>query len=168
MTGALELPTASPEPQPVQILLVEDNPVDVKLAMRAFRMHNLQNVVQVVRDGAAAIEMLMGDARGSTAIPKLVILDLKLPKVDGIEVLRRIRAHPTLYQLPVVLLTTSRESRDIGQAYELGCNSYIVKPLDFKQFTEAIQTLGLYWLVLNTPPATRSIEVGSDANDPAA
>jgi CheY-like chemotaxis protein len=165
LTSASDLPPVAEKTLPVEILLVEDSPHDVKLAMRAFRRHNLQNVVQVVRDGAAAIDALMRDVEHSTALPKLVLLDLKLPKVDGIEVLRRIRAHPLLHPLPVVLLTTSRESRDIEQAYELGCNSYIVKPLDFTQFTDAVQSLGLYWLVLNTPPAVSIGEDGSDAPD---
>jgi two-component system, response regulator len=163
LTSASELPPVAQNTQQVEILLVEDNPHDVKLAMRAFTRHKLQNTVQVVRDGAAAIDALMANVEHSTALPKLVLLDLKLPKVDGIEVLRRIRAHPVLHPIPVVLLTTSRESRDIEQGYELGCNSYIVKPLDFKEFTEAIQTLGLYWLVLNTPPQVSNGEDGSDA-----
>jgi len=146
-------PSAATGIHPVEILLVEDSPKDIKLAMRAFSRHNLQNAVQVARDGAEALEALMRDVDRSEVLPRLVLLDLKLPKVDGIEVLRRIRAHPKLHQIPVVLLTTSRQSGDIDQAYELGCNSYIVKPLDFKQFSDAIQTLGLYWLVVNTPPA---------------
>lgn len=153
--NSIARPTTSPTAAAVrsfEILLVEDSPQDVKLAMRAFSRHNLQNVVQVVRDGAEALETLVGDVKRSEALPRLVLLDLKLPKVDGIEVLRRIRAHPQLHQLPVVLLTTSRQSRDIDQAYELGCNSYIVKPLDFTQFSDAVKTLGLYWLVVNTPP----------------
>ena len=110
--------------QPFDILLVEDSPKDIKLAMRAFSRHNLQNAVQVVRDGASAIDVLMGDAERSTSTAKLVLLDLKLPKIDGLEVLRRIRAHPVLHSLPVVLLTTSRDSHDIEQGYELGCNTY--------------------------------------------
>jgi len=163
MTTHPDMPPVAPNAQPVEILLVEDSPDDVKLAMRAFRMNNLQNSVQVVRDGAEAIEVLMGDAARPTGLLKLVLLDLKLPKVDGIEVLRRIRAHPVLHRLPVVLLTTSRESRDIQQGYELGCNSYIVKPLDFNQFMEAMRTLGLYWLVLNTPAPMNTDEAGADA-----
>jgi two-component system, response regulator len=161
-TVAAVIPTpAAAQIRPVEILLVEDSPKDIKLAMRAFSRHNLQNVVQVARDGAEALETLLGDVDRSEALPKLVLLDLKLPKVDGIEVLRRIRAHDQLHQIPVVLLTTSRQSRDIDQAYELGCNSYIVKPLDFRQFSDAIQTLGLYWLVVNTPPATSTGSQGS-------
>jgi len=141
---------------PVEILLVEDNPNDVELTLHAFKKNNLTNPVHVVRDGAEALEFLFCTgayaARHIEQRPKIVLLDLKLPKVDGLEVLRQIRGDARTRTLPVVVLTSSREERDIVESYQLGVNSYIVKPVDFKQFTEAIKTLGLYWLLLNQPP----------------
>ena len=141
---------------PVEILLVEDNPHDVELALRAFQKSKLANRVHVVRDGEEALEFLFRTgayAERLNAAPKVVLLDLKLPKVDGLEVLRRLRADPETATVPVVVLTTSREERDIVESYRLGVNSYIVKPVDFSQFTEVVQHLGMYWLVLNQPPS---------------
>lgn len=142
----------------VEILLVEDNPNDVELTLHAFRKNNLSNRIQVARDGAEAIEFLFGtDHRGqaANAPPKVVLLDLKLPKVDGLEVLRRIKSEPRTRTIPVVVLTSSKEERDIVESYQLGVNSYIVKPVDFEQFTDAVRNLGLYWLLLNQPPPER-------------
>jgi two-component system, response regulator len=139
----------------VEILLVEDNPNDVALALHAFKKSNLTNRIQVVRDGAEALEFLFrtGQFEGrSNGTPKVVLLDLKLPKVDGLEVLQRLRANPATKQLPVVILTSSREERDIVESYNLGVNSYIVKPVDFEQFTEVVRQLGFYWALLNQPP----------------
>lgn len=142
---------------PVDLLLVEDNPRDVELTLHAFERFKLANRIHVARDGAEALDFLFAEGlhadRTSAANPRVVLLDLKLPKVDGIEVLRAIRENPRTRTLPVVVLTSSREERDIVEAYQLGVNSYIVKPLDFDQFAEATRTLGMYWLVLNQPPA---------------
>jgi two-component system, response regulator len=140
----------------VEILLVEDNPNDVKLAMHAFKTNNIANSVQVVRDGAEALEfMFCTDRYADRKIqngPKIVLLDLKLPLVDGIEVLRRIKSDPRTKSTPVVIMTSSKEDRDIVESYRLGVNSYIVKPVDFGQFTEAVKQLGYYWLLLNQAP----------------
>lgn len=136
------------------ILLVEDNPKDVLLTERAFKLSKIANELHVVRDGAEALEYLLGQQAGTAArtAPALVLLDLKLPKVDGLEVLRRIRQDERTRLLPVVILTSSDEEQDILRSYGSGANSYIRKPVDFAQFTEAVSTLGLYWLVLNEPP----------------
>ena len=135
------------------VLLVEDNPDDVALTLRAFKKSNILNSVVVARDGAEALERLFSDAPP----PQLILLDLKLPKVDGLEVLRRIRENERLRLLPVVILTSSREERDLVEGYSLGANSYIQKPVDFEQFIEASRQLSLYWLVLNVaPPAARA------------
>ena len=139
--------------QIVEILLVEDNPNDVELTLHAFDKHKLANAVQVARDGQEALDYLSGiDGNGGNQRPKLVLLDLKLPKVDGLEVLRAIRASEQLRTLPVVMLTSSREERDIVESYDLGVNSYLVKSIDFDKFVETVQTLGLYWVLLNEPP----------------
>jgi two-component system, response regulator len=140
----------------VEILLVEDNPNDVKLALHAFKTHNVANRVHLVRDGAEALEFIFcSDRYAHRKIengPKVILLDLKLPLVDGIEVLRRIKADPRTQTIPVVVMTSSREERDITESYQLGVNSYIVKPVDFDQFTECARHLGYYWLLLNQSP----------------
>jgi two-component system, response regulator len=142
----------------VDILLVEDNQRDVKLALRAFSQHKLANHIQVARDGAEALDFLFGTGpfagRDLNVRPKVVFLDLKLPLIDGIEVLQRIRADPRTQTLPVVVLTSSREEPDMEKCYRLGANSYIVKPVDFDQFLEVSRQLGFYWLRINQPPAT--------------
>ena len=135
------------------ILLVEDNPDDVELTLRVLKTHNLANEVLVARDGVEALEMLHGvGGNAPIKLPTVVLLDLKLPKVDGLEVLRRIRAEPATARLPVVVMTTSREERDIVTSYELGANSYVQKPVGFEAFSEAVRFLGLYWLLLNVSP----------------
>jgi two-component system response regulator len=137
------------------ILLVEDNADDEALTMRAFRRNNIRNEIIVARDGAAALEYLFGTGayagRDPLALPQVVLLDLKLPKVDGLEVLKRIRADQRTALLPVVILTSSKEQQDIVNGYKFGCNSYVRKPVDFDQFMEAARQLGLYWLLLNEP-----------------
>ncbi|WP_349628978.1 response regulator [Bradyrhizobium diazoefficiens] len=139
-----------------RILLVEDNPKDEALTRRALQKHNFQAAVVVARDGAEALDYLLGsDGTPAGALPQLVLLDLKLPKIDGLEVLRRIRANETTRLLPVVILTSSTEERDILEGYRLGTNSYVRKPVDFVAFTEAVRQLGLYWLLLNTMPPLR-------------
>jgi len=139
--------------EPVEILLVEDNPNDLELAMHAFARHNLANTVEIARDGQEALDYLLGsDGRAPAPLPKLILLDLKLPKVDGLEVLRRLRAEDRLRLVPIVALTTSRQERDVIESYSLGVNSYIVKPIDFDKFVDTVQTLGFYWLLLNEPP----------------
>jgi two-component system response regulator len=140
----------------VEILLVEDNPNDVKLTLHAFKKQNLANHVKVVRDGAEALEFIFCTGRFADRNiedqPKVVLLDLKLPLVDGVEVLRRIKADPRTQAIPVVVLTSSREDRDRVETYRLGVNSYIQKPVDFDQFTESVRQLGYYWLLLNQSP----------------
>jgi CheY-like chemotaxis protein len=135
------------------ILLVEDNDDDVELTRRAFARGNLINELIVVRDGQEALDYLFATGayadRDAASLPHLVLLDLNLPKINGLEVLRRIRLAETTKRLPVVVLTTSKEEKDIFGSYDLGANSYVRKPVDFAQFTEAVQQLGLYWLVLN-------------------
>ncbi|MEW6203231.1 MAG: response regulator [bacterium] len=135
------------------ILLVEDNPDDVELTIRALKRSNITNEVVLARDGAEALEILLGDSPSD--MPALVLLDLKLPKVDGLQALERIRADERTKLLPVVILTSSTEEQDVARGYSLGCNSYIRKPVDFDQFVKAVQELGLYWLVLNEPPPER-------------
>ena len=139
------------------ILLVEDNPDDVALALRAFKRHDVQSEIVVARDGLEALDYLFG--RGAYAgrdlgsMPQLILLDLKLPRIDGMEVLRRVRAEKRTCLLPVVILTTSREEQDLIDGYTLGANSYICKPIDFEQFVETVRQLNLYWLVLNETPS---------------
>lgn len=139
--------------QPVEILLVEDNPDDVELALHALKRNNFSNSIHVVRDGVEALEYIFGtgahEGRNLGNVPRVILLDLKLPRIDGLEVLRRIKADERTCMIPVVVLTSSREERDIVESYQLGVNSYIVKPVDFQQFTEAVRELGMYWLLLN-------------------
>jgi len=140
----------------IEILLVEDNPADVELTLRALKKHNLANQVKVVNDGAQALDYLFAsgayEGKDSQPPPKVVFLDLKLPKVDGREVLRRMKADAKTRIIPVVVLTSSQEERDIAESYKLGVNSYVVKPLDFNKFVEAVSELGLYWVLLNQAP----------------
>jgi two-component system response regulator len=138
------------------ILLVEDSDDDVRLTRRALQKNHIANTLAVVRDGQAALDWLQAAGRTpALPLPALILLDLKLPRLSGLEVLRQIRADPRLRRQPVVILTTSREDQDILQSYDLGANSYIRKPVDFEQFSTAINQLGLYWLVLNeAPPST--------------
>jgi CheY-like chemotaxis protein len=140
----------------VEILLVEDNPNDEELTLRALKKHNLTNKVHVVRDGAEALEFIFATGaykdRKVENGPKVILLDLKLPKVDGLGVLRRIKSDERTKMTPVVVLTSSKEDRDIVESYKLGVNSYIVKPVDFDKFIQAVSQLGLYWLLLNQPP----------------
>ena len=140
----------------VEILLVEDNPTDVELTLRTLKKHNLANHVEVVRDGAEALDFIFATGaykdRKIDKKPKVILLDLKLPKVDGLEVLRKIKSEERTKDIPVVVLTSSREEQDRVKSYRLGVNSYIVKPVDFNQFTKAVSELGLYWVLLNEPP----------------
>jgi len=138
------------------ILLVEDNPDDVELTLRALKQYNVRNEVTVARDGAEALDYLFATGayadRDTSAMPAVVILDLKLPKVDGLEVLQRMRADERTKFVPVVVLTSSKEEKDMVNSYKFGANSYVQKPVDFTQFVEAARQLGLYWLVINEPP----------------
>jgi two-component system response regulator len=138
------------------ILLVEDNADDELLTLRALNKNKIANKIEVVRDGAEALDFLFASGthagRNPPELPQVILLDLKLPKVDGLEVLRQIRANPRTRILPVVVLTSSKEEQDMIQAYSIGVNSYVRKPVDFNQFVEAIGQLGLYWLVLNEAP----------------
>ena len=138
------------------ILLVEDNPDDEALTIRAMKKNNILNDIMVVRDGVEALDYLFGRGkfagRNVTEAPQVILLDLNLPKIGGLEVLRQIRNDDRTHLFPVVVLTSSREERDLVKSYKLGANSYIRKPVDFDQFTEAIRQLGLYWLVLNEIP----------------
>ncbi len=146
------------EQQAVEILLVEDNPQDAELTLRALSRHNLANIVVHVPDGKEALDFIF--ARGAYShrdpgvCPRVVFLDLKLPKVDGLEVLRAIKGDVRTRTIPVVVLTSSSEERDIVESYQLGVNSYIVKPVDFDKFVDAVHNMGLYWLLLNEPPGS--------------
>jgi two-component system response regulator len=137
----------------VDILLVEDNPNDVKLTLNAFAIANLANSVHVARDGVEALEYLFGAEQNTDQKipdrPKLILLDLKLPRLNGHEVLKRIKSDPRTSGIPVVVLTSSSEERDVMRTYEVGANSYIIKPVDFEQFTESVRDIGKYWLVIN-------------------
>jgi two-component system response regulator len=140
----------------VEILLVEDNPNDVELTLRALKKNNLTNKVHVVKDGAEALEYIFATgayaSRDSNHSPRVILLDLKLPKVDGLEVLRQIKSNERTKMIPVVVLTSSKEERDLVESYKLGANSYITKPVDFESFVKAVKELGLYWLLLNQSP----------------
>ena len=139
----------------VEILLVEDNPEDLELALRALRKTNLANRIEVARDGAEALDFVFcagaHAARTIEDTPKVILLDLKLPKVDGLTVLKRIKSDPRTQSIPVVALTSSKEQRDVVESYKLGVNSYIVKPVNFEGFAAAVRDLGMYWLLLNQP-----------------
>lgn len=140
----------------VDILLVEDNPTDAELALRALKKHNLANNVFLVKDGVEALEFIFANGkyshRGIKNQPKVILLDLRLPKVDGLEVLRKIRSDERTRLIPVVVLTSSHEERDIVESYKLGVNSYITKPVEFEGFIKAVSEVGLYWPLLNKPP----------------
>jgi len=140
----------------IEILLVEDNPMDLELTQRALAKAKVANHVHVARDGAEALEFIFCEGphagRKIEDVPKVVLLDLKLPKVDGLEVLKRIKGDPRTQAIPVVVLTSSKEQRDVVESYKLGVNSYIVKPVNFERFAGAVQELGFYWLLLNQPP----------------
>jgi CheY-like chemotaxis protein len=141
----------------VEILLIEDNPNDAELTMRSFKKNNITNSILHLKDGAVALEFLFGsgefEGRNTNNKPKVILLDLKMPKVDGIEVLQKIKANDSTKTIPVVILTSSKEDPDIDKCYKLGANSYIVKPVDFDSFQKVVTQLGLYWVLLNQPPA---------------
>lgn len=140
----------------MEILLVEDNPSDVKLTLRALQKHNLANKVTVLKNGAEALDFIFAEGeykdRDNRDIPKIIFLDINLPLVSGIEVLRRIKSDERTKKIPVTILTSSAEFRDIEECYSLGVNSYIVKPVEFEKFVEVVSNLGLYWVLLNAPP----------------
>lgn len=144
------------DPNQVEILLVEDNPHDAELALRALKKNKVANQIKVVTDGVEALDFIF--ARGDYSErdiangPRLILLDLKLPKVDGLEVLKAVKSDPRTKHIPIVVLTSSKEERDIVESYRLGVNSYIVKPVDFDKFVEAVKRLGFYWLLLNQSP----------------
>lgn len=139
-----------------KILLVEDRQDDIDLTLRSLRENKITNKVEVVRDGAEALDYIFAQgvhaSRDVKDLPAVVLLDIKLPKIDGIEVLRQIRADERTKLLPVVILTSSKEEKDLASGYKLGCNSYVRKPVEFEEFTKAIKEVGLYWLLLNEPP----------------
>ena len=142
--------------RPIAILLVEDNPADAELTMRALRRSRITNRIELLQDGAEALDFLFcrGDYahRSITNHPQVILLDLKLPKVSGLEVLRQLKADPRTHMIPIVVLTSSAEDSDVIESYELGVNSYIVKPVDFEQFNQAVQQLGFYWILFNRSP----------------
>lgn len=142
----------------VELLLVEDNPQDLELALRALRKAKVANNIHVARDGAEALDFIFCEgphsARKITDTPRVILLDLKLPKIDGLEVLRKVKGDPRTKIIPVVVLTSSKEQTDIIESYGLGVNSYIVKPVNFERFAEAVSNLGFYWFLLNEPPKT--------------
>lgn len=144
------------EPHRVEILLVEDNPDDLALTQRALRKAKLSNKIHVAEDGAEALEFIFCQGPYANRIiedtPKLILLDIKLPKVDGLEVLRRLKGDPRTRSIPVVVLTSSKEQNDVVESYDLGVNSYIVKPVNFESFITAVEKLGVYWLLINQPP----------------
>lgn len=144
------------ENKEVEILLVEDNQDDLEMTLRSLRKANLANHIQIARDGAEALEFIFCQGphigRKIEHGPKVVLLDLKLPKIDGMEVLKRVKGDPRTKMIPIVMLTSSKEQKDVIESYHLGVNSYIVKPVDFEGFAAAVQELGMYWLLLNQPP----------------
>ena len=139
-----------------QVLLVEDNPNDIELTLHAFRTSRISNEIKVVRDGVEALEYLFGD-EGEAAQLQVILLDLKLPRIHGTEVLRRIKADPRTRHIPAVILTSSQQESDLVETYGLGANSYIIKPVDFEKFTEAIRLIGMYWLLTNHPPHAAAV-----------
>jgi len=134
---------------PVEVLLIEDSPEDAELTIRVLKKHNLANNLVHLQDGEAALDFLF--AKESNNIPRLILLDLKMPKVDGIEVLRKIKSDDEKKIIPVVVLTSSKEERDVIESYKLGVNAYVVKPVEFEKFVEAVAQVGLFWLLLNQP-----------------
>jgi len=148
--------------QEMDILLIEDNPEDVEITLRAFRKHHLANKIHVVRDGEEALECLFSTERYAERSPcrntRLILLDLKLPKVDGLEILQKVKSDPRTRHIPVVVLTSSREEADLAKSYNYGVNSYVVKPVDFAQFSDAVRQVGLYWMLLNHVPAELSMD----------
>jgi len=142
--------------EPIEILLVEDNPNDLELTLHALEKHNLANKIHIVRDGEEALDFLFCrgafSSRTFEAPPKVVLLDLKLPKVDGLEILRTVKADTRTKAVPIVVMTSSKQQRDLVESYQLGVNSYIQKPINFQEFQEVIRQLGYYWLAINQPP----------------
>ncbi len=142
----------------VEVLLVEDNPTDAELAIRALKKHNLANKLVWVKDGAEALDFIFATGAFSERLvedgPKVILLDLRLPKVDGMEVLRRVKGDERTRAIPVVVLTSSKEDRDVAESYKLGVNSYISKPVEFDEFAKTVAQMGLYWLLVNRPPIT--------------
>jgi two-component system response regulator len=161
MTSKINVPIDDRTLTRKTILLVEDDANDEELTLRALRKSNIRNEVIVARDGAEALELLLGEGKfldpEMDTLPAVVLLDLKLPKVNGIEVLRRIRQDPRTRRVPVVVLTSSRHERDRDEVYDLGANSYICKPVDFEKFSEAVGSLGMYWVLLNELPPVREV-----------
>ena len=149
----------------MEILLIEENPEDVEITLRAFQKHHIANRVHVVRDGEEAVECLFSTGRYAEHSPcrniRLILLDLKLPKVDGLEILQKCKTDPRTRHIPVVVLTSSREEQDLAKSYNYGVNSYVVKPVDFPQFSDAVRQLGLYWMLLNQVPAELAMEPAS-------
>ncbi len=141
---------------PVEILLVEDNPTDAELCIRALKKHNFANKLVWAKDGAEALDFLFGtgsySGREINPKPRVILLDLRLPKVDGLEIIRRVKADDRLKTIPIVVLTSSKEDRDVTESYKLGANSFVSKPVVFEEFAEAVARLGLYWLIVNRPP----------------